>query len=60
MSLINDVFLEVIKKMPKILNFENKRTYFKSQLKKIKQSHYSYAPSMRLRIRRNEIFLDSY
>ena len=29
MSLINDVFLEVIKKMPKILNFENKRIYFK-------------------------------
>eukprot|EP00828_Plagiopyla_frontata_P016612 TRINITY_DN2178_c0_g1_i2.p1 TRINITY_DN2178_c0_g1~~TRINITY_DN2178_c0_g1_i2.p1 ORF type:complete len:678 (+),score=133.34 TRINITY_DN2178_c0_g1_i2:1511-3544(+) len=60
MSLINDVFLEVIKKMPKILNFENKRTYFKDQLKKIKTAHHYYAPSLRLKIRRNEIFLDSY
>ena len=44
--------------MPNLLDFENKRIYFKKELKKIKRN--ANARSLILNIRRNEIFMDAY
>lgn len=49
---------EYIKFMPNLLDFENKRTYFKKEIKKIRRS--SLARDLTLSIRRNEIFMDAY
>jgi len=55
-SLLNESFSMIIKKMPKILDFDNKKNYFRSELKKLKPSY----PTLRLKVRRNNVFLDSY
>ena len=55
-ALLNESFSMIIKKMPKILDFDNKKSYFRSELKKLKPSY----PSLRLKVRRNNVFLDSY
>jgi hypothetical protein len=44
--------------MPNLLDFENKRIYFKKEIKKMKRN--VNARSLILMIRRNEIFMDSY
>ena len=49
---------EYIKFMPNLLDFENKRIYFKKELKKIKRN--ANARSLVLNIRRSEIFMDAY
>ena len=47
----------VVKKMPKVLDFENKRTYFKSELRRLKKGHFH---SLRLRVSRNNLFIESF
>jgi len=49
---------EYIKFMPNLLDFENKRMYFKKEIKKLRRG--GYARDLRLSIRRKEIFMDAY
>lgn len=57
-NLLNTTFSTVISKYPQLLDFENKRTYFRNEVKKLKQNH-AY-DDIRLNIRRSEVFMDSY
>ena len=57
-SLLNKSFSPVLKHMPQCLDFDNKRAYFRSQLRSRRmESRYE---TIRLRVRRSEIFMDSY
>lgn len=57
-SLLNKSFSPVLKHMPHCLDFDNKRAYFRSQLRSRRmESRYE---TIRLRVRRSEIFMDSY
>ena len=42
LKLLNDVLSIIIKKMPKIIEFENKRAFFKHELKRFKGPSYHY------------------
>ena len=58
----NNLFINemegAIKHMSNILDFENKRTYFKTELQKLKKNqHYD---QISLTIRRDNIFMDTY
>ncbi|CDW76386.1 ubiquitin-protein ligase [Stylonychia lemnae] len=48
----------LIKQMPNLLDFDNKRIYFKRELQKLKKAQ--YAEQIQLFIRRDNIFMDSY
>ncbi|CAE7022008.1 UPL2 [Symbiodinium natans] len=57
-SLLSKSFSSVLKHMPHCLDFDNKRAYFRSQLRSRRmESRYE---TIRLRVRRSEIFMDSY
>eukprot|EP00931_Biecheleriopsis_adriatica_P032558 TRINITY_DN18993_c0_g2_i1.p1 TRINITY_DN18993_c0_g2~~TRINITY_DN18993_c0_g2_i1.p1 ORF type:complete len:2013 (+),score=532.86 TRINITY_DN18993_c0_g2_i1:809-6040(+) len=57
-SLLSKSFAPVLHLMPSCLDFDNKRAYFRSQLRSRRlESRYE---TIRLRVRRNEIFMDSY
>eukprot|EP00930_Biecheleria_cincta_P024231 TRINITY_DN17362_c0_g1_i1.p1 TRINITY_DN17362_c0_g1~~TRINITY_DN17362_c0_g1_i1.p1 ORF type:complete len:3719 (+),score=933.30 TRINITY_DN17362_c0_g1_i1:1202-11158(+) len=57
-SLLNKSFSPVLKHLPSCLDFDNKRAYFRSQLRSRRaESRYE---TIRLRVRRTEIFMDSY
>ncbi|CAE7191005.1 UPL2 [Symbiodinium necroappetens] len=57
-SLLSKSFSPVLKHMPHCLDFDNKRAYFRSQLRSRRmESRYE---TIRLRVRRSEIFMDSY
>lgn len=49
---------EYIRYMPNLLDFENKRVYFKKELKRLRKA--SHARDMTLYIRRDQLFTDSY
>lgn len=49
---------EYIKFMPNLLDFDNKRMYFKKEIKKLRRG--SLARDITLSIRRKEIFMDAY
>lgn len=49
--------IEYIKFMPNLLDFDNKRAYFKKEIKKMRKS---YHRDLTLYIRRSQIFTDSY
>lgn len=49
---------EYIKFMPNLLDFDNKRMYFKKEIKKLRRG--SFARDLTLSIRRSEIFMDAY
>lgn len=49
---------QMIKYMPNLLDFENKRTYFKKELAKLKRNQYH--DQIQLFIRRDDIFMDAY
>ena len=55
--LLSDSLSIVVKKMPKVLDFENKRSYFKNELKKLKRGYYS---SVRLQVSRANLFIESF
>jgi hypothetical protein len=44
--------------MPNLLDFENKRMYFKKEIKKLRKQ--ANARQLPLYIRRNNIFMDAY
>jgi len=48
----------VVKYMPNLLDFENKREYFKNEITKLKRAHQH--ERIALFIRRDDIFMDSY
>ena len=48
----------LIKHMPDILDFENKRAIFKQELSKLKRNQ--YFEQISLQIRRTDIFMDTY
>lgn len=57
-SLLSKSFAPVLQLMPSCLDFDNKRAYFRAQLRSRRlESRYQ---TIRLRVRRNEIFMDSY
>ena len=49
---------EYIKFMPSVMDFENKRLYFKKEVKKMRRA--AYSRTLTLNIRRSEIFMDAY
>mmetsp|Transcript_38990 Transcript_38990/g.59287 ORF Transcript_38990/g.59287 Transcript_38990/m.59287 type:complete len:159 (+) Transcript_38990:3474-3950(+) len=49
---------EYIKYMPTLLDFDNKRLFFKKEIKKMRKT--GYHRTLTLNIRRNEIFMDAY
>jgi hypothetical protein len=57
-NLLADSLSVIPKKMPKVIDFENKVDYFKSQLNK--GSKGSRSRTIRMSIRRKEIFIDSF
>ena len=46
--------------MPNLLDFDNKRTYFKKELNKMKRSNDMYGGTVQLFIRRDDIFQDAF
>ncbi|CAJ1438796.1 unnamed protein product [Effrenium voratum] len=57
-SLLSKSFLPMLQLMPSCLDFDNKRAHFRGQLRSRRlESRYQ---TIRLRVRRNEIFMDSY
>jgi len=57
-SLLSKSFTPLLKHMPMCLDFDNKRANFRSQLRSRRlESRYE---TIRLRVRRSEIFIDSY
>jgi len=57
-ALLSRSFAPLLQHMPQCLDFDNKRAYFRSQLRSRRlESRYE---TIRLRVRRNEIFMDSY
>ena len=50
--------LEFVKYMPALLDFDNKRAYFKKELKKLKRQVGS--PEFSLKVRRRDVFHDAF
>lgn len=48
----------MFKYMPNLLDFENKRNYFKKELARLKRNQ--YRDMIQLFIRRDNIFMDAY
>lgn len=57
-NILNDSLSLIIKKAPHLIDFENKKLYFKAKLKQNRQRQ--YAGQIRIKVRRNDIFKDSY
>lgn len=57
-SLLHETFNSLITRFPNLLDFENKRTYFKSQLRDLRPER-GYS-TIHLHVRRHEVFMDSY
>ena len=57
-ALLETTLLLLIQRFHSLLDFENKREYFKSQTKKL--HHHRSGDTIRLRINRNNIFIDSF
>eukprot|EP00927_Polykrikos_kofoidii_P003483 TRINITY_DN11382_c0_g4_i2.p1 TRINITY_DN11382_c0_g4~~TRINITY_DN11382_c0_g4_i2.p1 ORF type:complete len:3793 (+),score=824.17 TRINITY_DN11382_c0_g4_i2:147-11525(+) len=57
-ALLSRSFAPLLQHMPQCLDFDNKRAYFRTKLRSRRmESQYDI---IRLRVRRNEIFMDSY
>jgi hypothetical protein len=57
-GLLEDTLNSLITKFPQLLDFENKRTYFKAEMRKLKPER--NFESIRLLVRREQLFMDSY
>mmetsp|Transcript_8385 Transcript_8385/g.16642 ORF Transcript_8385/g.16642 Transcript_8385/m.16642 type:complete len:2837 (+) Transcript_8385:32-8542(+) len=57
-TLLEDTLNSLITKFPQLLDFENKRTYFKTEMRKLKPER--NFESIRLLVRREQVFMDSY
>ena len=57
-SLLKDTFNSLVTKFPSLLDFENKRKYFRTEIRSLRpQRGYD---SIRLNVRRHEVFMDSF
>lgn len=56
MNLLFDSMSVIPKKLPKVLDFDNKKTYFRLSLDRAQKPHYQ----LNLSVRREEIFADSF
>jgi len=56
-SLLSSNFGVVVKKMPRVLDFDNKRTYFKHEIRKLRKGSYG---SLRLKVTRKNLFMESF
>ena len=57
-ALLQDTFHSLVTKFPVLLDFENKRTHFRSEIRKLKPDR--NFDTIRLQVRRAEVFMDSY
>jgi HECT-domain (ubiquitin-transferase)/Domain of Unknown Function (DUF913)/Ubiquitin binding region len=57
-TLLQDTFHSLVTEFPGLLDFENKRTYFRSEIRKLRPDR--NFDSIRLQVRRAEVFMDSY
>ena len=57
-TLLQDTFHTLVTEFPALLDFENKRTYFRSEMRKLRPDR--NFDSIRLQVRRSEVFMDSY
>ena len=56
--LLQDTFHSLVTEFPALLDFENKRSYFRSEIRKLRPDR--NFDSIRLQVRRTEVFLDSF
>ena len=59
-SIINEPLGVIFLKQPKIIDFDNKQKYFKQELKQLKLKDRHHSSELRLKIRRKDIFIDSF
>lgn len=57
-TLLYETFSSLISKFPYMLDFENKRVYFKTELKNLKRDR--VYDNISLKVRRHEVFMDSF
>lgn len=57
-SLLNDTFNSLVTRFPSLLDFENKRNFFRAEIRKMRPER-GY-DTIRLHVRRNEVFMDSF
>lgn len=57
-SLLNDTFNSLITKFPSLLDFDNKRNYFLTEIRKLRPER-GY-DSIKLHVRRPQVFIDSF
>lgn len=57
-NLLNDTFNSLVVRFPALLDFENKRTYFKSEMRELRPERGH--DTIRLNLRRSEVFMDSF
>ena len=57
-NLLNDTLSSLVSCFPSLLDFENKRTYFKAKMRELRPERGH--DSIRLHVRRNEVFMDSF
>lgn len=57
-QLFAEALEQFVKYMPNLLDFDNKRGYFKKELAKLKRNHHHQ--DVNLMIRRDNIFMDAY
>lgn len=51
---------DIINYMPNLLNFENKRAYFKREIEKMKREAEADHDSISISVKRNDIFMTAY
>ena len=56
--LLNDTFNSLVTRFPYLLDFENKRTYFRVEMRKLGPDR--HFDNIRLSVRRAQVFMDSY
>jgi HECT-domain (ubiquitin-transferase) len=57
-SLLSTTFNLLILRLPSLLDFENKRNYFRAEMREVQRD--SGDDTIRLHVRRQEVFMDSY
>ena len=59
-GLLSRGFAPMVKVSPHVLDFDNKRHYFRSKLKSARTNDQHRYDTIRLRVRRSDVFMDSY
>ena len=59
-SLLSRALQSLLRLCPQTLDFDNKRQFFRGRLKQADAQHHNHAQTVRINVRRAEVFLDSY